>query len=62
MTDKEKDFHGTEGEEAETEEGEQILGVLGKNMAWLRKSPDAGRREGLQEPEKEERIGTNYIR
>ena len=44
------------------EEGVQIMRVLGKNMAWLLKSIDAGRREGLQEPEKEERIGTNYIR
>lgn len=55
--------HGKTPEEAmQDEEGIQIMRVLGKNMAWLLKSIDAGRREGLQEPEKEERIGTNYIR
>ena len=55
--------HGKMPEEVmQDEEGVQIMRVLGKNMAWLLKSIDAGRREGLQEPEKEERIGTNYIR
>lgn len=55
--------HGKTPEEVmQDEEGVQIMRVLGKNMAWLLKSIDAGRREGLQEPEKEERIGTNYIR
>ena len=55
--------HGKTPEEVmQDEEGVQIMRVLGKNMAWLLKSIDADRREGLREPEKEERIGTNYIR
>ena len=46
----------------EEEEGVQIMRVLGKNMAWILKSIEAGRREGLSRPESEARISTNYIR
>ena len=43
-------------------EGVQIMRVLGKNMAWLLKSTEAGKQAGVPQPEKEERISPNYIR
>ena len=43
-------------------EGVQIMRVLGKNMAWLLKSIEAGKQPAVPQPEKEERISTNYIR
>ena len=43
-------------------EGVQIMRVLGKNMAWLLKSIQAGKQAGVPLPEPEERIGTNFIR
>ena len=55
--------HGKTPEEVmQDTEGVQIMRVLGQNMAWLLKCIDAGRRDGVREPEKEERISTNYIR
>ena len=54
--------HGQTPEQVlEDEEGVQIMRVLGKNMAWILKSIEAGRREGLSRPESEARI-SNYIR
>ena len=46
----------------EDREGVQIMQVLGKNMAWLLKCIEAGKQAGVPQPEKEERISTNYIR
>lgn len=43
-------------------EGIQIMRVLGKNMAWLLKSIEAGKRAGVLLPEPEERVNTNFIR
>lgn len=55
--------HGQTPEQVlEDEEGVQIMRVLGKNMAWILKCIEAGRREGLSRPESEARISTNYIR
>lgn len=55
--------HGQTPEQVnEDEEGIQIMRVLGKNMAWLLKSVEAGREKGLMLPESEERINTNFIR
>lgn len=55
--------HGqTPDQVAEDEEGVQIMRVLGKNMAWLLKNLEAGKQAGIQAPEKEMRISTNYIR
>lgn len=55
--------HGQTPEQVhEDKEGIQIMRILGKNMAWLLKSIEAGRRAGLSIPEPEERINTNYIR
>ena len=46
----------------EDEEGMQIMRVLGKNLAWMVKTIEAGRVAGIQPPEQEERINTNFIR
>ena len=56
--------HGNTPEEVrKDEEGMQIMRVLGKNMAWLLKSIDLGRKAGLKEPVfEEERLWTNFIR
>lgn len=55
--------HGQTPEQVhEDKEGTQIMRVLGKNMAWLLKSIEAGRKSGLVISDPEERINTNYIR
>lgn len=43
-------------------EGLQVMRTLGKNMAWLLKCIDAGKKAGVSEPEKEGRVRTNFIR
>ncbi len=54
--------HGSApGEAAEDAEGMQTMRTLARNMVFLMKSISLGREEyGL--PEKEERVGTNFIR
>jgi multimeric flavodoxin WrbA len=55
-------IHGTiPGEVKGDEEGKQIMRVLGKNMAWLMRLVEFGRGK-VEEPEKEEKIFTNFIR
>ena len=55
--------HGNRPEEVEQDfEGLQIMRTLGKNMAWLLKSIQAGSAAGIGLPEKEKRVGTNFIR
>ena len=55
--------HGnTPDEVRQDEEGLQIMRTLGRNMAWLLKSIEAGRQAGIRLPEQEKRIGTNFIR
>lgn len=44
------------------EEGLQIMRVLGRNMAWILKCIDAGKKAGIAVPEKETPIKTNFIR
>ncbi|GHU73976.1 FMN reductase [Clostridia bacterium] len=44
------------------EEGLQVMRVLGRNMAWLLKCIDAGKKAGINYPESEERARTNFIR
>lgn len=44
------------------EEGVQIMRVLGKNMAWLLESIEAGKEKQIKLPEDERRIATNFIR
>ena len=44
------------------EEGCQIMRVLGKNMAWLLKCIEAGKKNGIDIPQQEQKIKTNFIR
>jgi multimeric flavodoxin WrbA len=43
-------------------EGMQTMRVLGRNMAWLIKSIEAGKQAGIELPEHEPRVVTNFIR
>ncbi len=43
-------------------EGIQTMHVLGKNMAWILKCIEAGKKAGVEEPEKVDKIKTNFIR
>lgn len=55
--------HGNTPEEVRQDlEGLQIMRTLGKNMAWLLKSIEAGKAAGLELPVREPRVGTNFIR
>jgi multimeric flavodoxin WrbA len=55
--------HGNTPQEVRQDyEGMQIMRTLGRNMAWLLKSIQAGRDAGVQPPIYEERVGTNFIR
>ena len=40
----------------------QIMRTLGRNMAWLLKCIEAGKNAGVDLPEQEEKIKTNFIR
>ena len=55
--------HGNTPEEVmKDEEGMQTMRTLGNNMAWLLKSIEAGRKAGVQLPENENIVRTNFIR
>lgn len=55
-------IHGTKpGEALQDKEGVQIMGVLGKNMAWLMKLAENGK-EKVEIPEKERKTMMNFIR
>ena len=55
--------HGNTPEEVKQDlEGMQTMRTLGKNMAWLLKSIQAGKEAGVQLPKKEPRAVTNFIR
>ena len=55
--------HGnTPDEVRQDKEGLQVMRALGRNMAWLLKCIEAGRNAGIEFPEREKRIATNYIR
>lgn len=43
-------------------EGMQTMRTLGKNMAWLLKCIEAGKRAGIASPEREPVVHTNFIR
>ena len=51
-----------EGETNRDEEGLQTMRNLGRNMAWLIKSIKAGIEKGVQEPETNVEVLTNFIR
>ena len=55
--------HGNTPDEVRQDgEGLQTMRTLARNMAWLLKSIQAGKEHGVALPEREERIGTNFIR
>lgn len=55
--------HGNTPEEVQQDlEGMQTMRVLGRNMAWLLKSIQAGKCAGISLPKKEPRVATNFIR
>lgn len=55
--------HGNTPDEVRQDlEGMWVMRTLGRNMAWLLKSIDAGRENGLAFPEAEPKPITNFIR
>jgi len=55
--------HGSNSQEVcQDLEGMQTMRTLGNNMAWLLKCIEAGKNAGIELPEKETPIKTNYIR
>ena len=56
-------IHGNIMEEARQDaEGLQTMRTLGRNMAWMLKCIDAGKKMGITIPQTEEKIKTNFIR
>ncbi|MBQ4421264.1 MAG: flavodoxin family protein [Bacteroidales bacterium] len=55
-------IHGQTPEEVmQDTEGLQIMRVLAKNMAWILKCIEAGKKEGISAPEIEEKTFMNFI-
>ena len=55
--------HGNSPEEVEQDlEGLMVMRTLGRNMAWLLKSIDAGKAHGILAPAAEPKTRTNFIR
>ena len=55
--------HGNTPEDVlKDEEGVQIMKTLGKNLAWILKSIEAGKKSGVDQPQSEKKIFTNFIR
>ena len=55
--------HGSAPEEVlQDKEGVQIMETLGRNMAWLLKSIEAGKKAGVKQPEPVDKVMTNFIR
>ena len=55
--------HGNNAEEAKQDlVGMQTMRVLGNNMAYLLKCIDAGAKKGVEKPEIEPKVKTNFIR
>ena len=55
--------HGNTPEEVlKDEEGLQTMRTLARDMAWLLKCIEAGKKEGIEFPAAEKKISTNFIR
>jgi len=55
--------HGNTPDEVRRDtEGLQTMRTLAQNMAWLLKCIEAGRNEGIDKPQYEKKIPTNFIR
>lgn len=56
-------IHGNTPDEVRQDlEGLQTLRTLAKNMAWLLKCIEAGKKAGIPKPKYEEHVWTNFIR
>lgn len=54
---------GSNGEQAEEDkEGLQTMRTLGKNMVWMLKCIEAGKKAGVTIPETEQAVKTNFVR
>lgn len=57
------EIHGMKaGDITEDPEGMQIMYTLGRNMAWLLKCIEAGKKAGIEAPAAEKWVFTNFIR
>jgi len=55
--------HGNTPDEVKQDlEGLQTMRTLGRNMAWMLKCIEAGKIAGIDFPEHEEKVATNFIR
>ena len=55
--------HGNTPDEVKQDlEGLQTMRTLGRNMAWMLKCIEAGKKAGINFPEHEEKVATNFIR
>ena len=55
--------HGNTPDEVKQDlEGLQTMRTLGRNMAWMLKCIEAGKKSGINFPEHEEKVATNFIR
>ena len=55
--------HGNCALDAESDiEGLQTMRMIGKNMAWLLKSIDIAKKNGVNPPEVDKKIKTNFVR
>lgn len=55
--------HGNSPSEVlQDEEGLQTMRTLAQNMAWLLKCIDEGRKQGINKPQYQPKINTNFIR
>lgn len=56
-------IHGSKPEDVlKDEEGVQTMHTLAKNMAWLLKCIESGKKDGISYPQREPVIRTNFIR
>ncbi len=56
-------IHGNTPEEVlQDEEGVQTMKTLADNMVWLLKCIEAGKSAGIEQPQRETKIKTNFIR
>ena len=55
--------HGNTPDEVRQDlEGMQIMRTLARNMVWMLRCIEAGKASGVEYPEKEKRVNTNFIR
>ncbi|WP_434092650.1 flavodoxin family protein, partial [Slackia heliotrinireducens] len=56
-------IHGPRADQVEQDlEGLQTMRTLGHNMAWMLKMQEAGKAAGIQAPEREAKLFTNFNR